>query len=220
MDRSKTFLAILIMLLQAFLLHGKTFRITERSLNASNASDTLSCSPNQQQMDYYEELYNGIDVANSFNGNIMYYALKSIRINENSTEQRVTAEDNATIANITDHSRLTPAGMELANKVICAKVLQEMDRETTIISNTALCPWEYICDYKEDRYPHYLFKARCESANCINCNQENRRHNMCQSHGIHVTVLQMKNSCEEWVWGQELVPIACTCVNDFMMKAS
>ena len=209
------------MSLQVFLLHGKNFsRALKQSLNASNSSDTLSCSPNQFQMDYYEKLYNNINVANSFNGNIMYYALKSIKINENSTRLTVTAEDNATIANITDHSRLTPAGMETANKVVCAKVLQEMDRETSIISNTALCPWEYICDYKADRFPHYLFKARCKTANCLNCNQENRRHNMCQSHGIHVTVLQMKNRCEEWVWGQELVPIACTCVNDFMMKAS
>ena len=216
---SKTFLLILIMSLQEFLLHGKILRAAKHSPIGSNSSESSSCSPNQYQVDYYEQLYNSVNVANSFNGNIMYYALKGIRVNNNRNGSTVTAENNTTIANITDHGRFTPAGMELASKVVCAQILQEMDGETSIISETALCPWDYICDYKADRYPHYLFKARCKTSLCLNCNQEQKRHNMCQSHGIHVSVLQMRNSCEEWVWGQELVPIACTCTNDFIMRA-
>ena len=129
------------------------------------------------------------------------------------------AEDNAIIANITDHSRFTPAGMETVNKVICAQILHELDAEGRAISNTAVCAWDYICDYKADRFPNYLFKARCKTSMCSgNCSPEDKRHNMCQSHGIHVTVLQMRENCGEWVWGQEFLPIAFTCTRDVMMK--
>ena len=51
-----------------------------------------------------------------------------------------------------------------------------------------------------------------------NCSPEDNRNSMCQSHDIDVTVLQMRK-CGEWVWGQELLPIACTCTDDVLMKA-
>ena len=51
-----------------------------------------------------------------------------------------------------------------------------------------------------------------------NCSPEDNRHSMCQSHDLDVTVLQMRK-CGEWVWGQELLPIACTCTDDVLMKA-
>jgi len=40
----------------------------------------------------------------------------------------ITAEDKAIIANISysDHSRFSPADMEAANKIVCAKVVQEL----------------------------------------------------------------------------------------------
>ena len=138
--------------------------------------------------------------------------------NNRSMSTANTAEDNA-VASINDHTRLTPAGMETANKIVCAQILHELDAEASAISNTAVCPWDYICDYKADRYPNYLFKARCKTSMCSgNCSPEDRRHNMCQSHGIYVTVLQMRN-CGEWVWSQELLLIACTCTNDVMINA-
>ena len=87
---------------------------------------------------------------------------------------------------IIDHSRFTSAGMETANKAICAQILKEFDEETNIISYTALCPWDYICDYRADRFPNYLLKARCTTSVCSgNCSPENKRHNMCQSHTQH-----------------------------------
>ena len=140
---------------------------------------------------------------------------------QNRSESTTTAEeDNAIVTSIADQSRFTPAGMDTANKVVCARVLQQLDAEANTISNTALCGWDYVCDYKADRFPNYLFKARCRTSRCSgNCNQESNNHNMCQSHGIHVTVLEMGGNCEEWVWGQELLPIACTCTNDVMMNA-
>ena len=102
--------------------------------------------------------------------------------------------------------------MDLANKVVCARILQELDEVAESISKTALCGWNYACDYKADRFPNYLFKARCLSPRCkINCDQGKHSRNRCQSHAIHVTVLEMRGDCEEWHWGQELLPIACTC---------
>jgi len=177
-----------------------------------------SCSPDKNQLKYYSGLYSS-NVANSFNGNILYYALKAVDIH-NRSNSTITEEDRVAIANISDHNRFTPAGMETANKAVCAKILQEMDEEASLFSTTALCAWDYICDYKADRYPHYLFKARCKTSKCNgNCNQSTNKHNVCESHGIHVTILEKRENCNEWVWGQDLLPLACTCTNDLMMKA-
>ena len=102
-----------------------------------------------------------------------------MEIVNNKTGSMTTADDDAVIANITDQSRFTPAGMETVNKIICAQILQELDTEANVISNTALCPWDYICDYRAGRFPNYLLKARCKTSMCSgNCSPENDRHNM------------------------------------------
>ena len=210
---------LLIVLLEVCLLYAKSLptAVVPPTDSTTGITNHSSCLPDQYKLDYYKELHR-VNVSKGFNGNIMYYAFKTMEISKDCTESTITVDDNATISSISDPSRFTPAGMKTANKVICAKILQEMDRETKLISTTALCPWGYICDYKADRFPNYLFKARCKTSKCSgNCSQKNNRHNMCQSHGVHVTILQMRN-CEEWVWGQELLPLACTCTNDIMMK--
>ena len=226
-------LLIVIVLLQTNLSEAKSLRVIRRQSRAAAIVDAFggsinsSCAPEQYQLEYYNELYS-TSAINSFSGNAFYYTLKAMEIHNNRSESAANsavitakdeAEDNAVIANITDHSRFAPAGMETANKVVCAQILHELDAEANAISSTAVCAWDYICDYKEDRFPHYLFKARCKTSMCSgNCSPENKRHNMCQSHGIHMTVLQMRGKCGEWVWGQELLPIACTCTRDVMMK--
>ena len=146
----------------------------------------------------------------------MYYSLRAEEAHNNRSVSVTTAEeDNAVISSISDQTRFTPAGMEVANKVICAKILQEMDEVASVISNTAVCPWIYYCDYKADRFPNYLFKARCRTTSCSgDCSQEDNIHNTCQAHGIHVTVLQMSNNCGEWAPSQVLLPVSCTCAND------
>ena len=140
--------------------------------------------------------------------NTLNYALKSEQSRSESTTTAV--EENEVITNFDDQNRFTPAGMDLANKVVCARYLQELDAVANSISSTAFCGWDYYCDYKANRFPNYLFKARCRSPNCNgNCNQENSSLNRCQSHGIHVTVLEMGEDCGEWpwVWGQQFLPI-------------
>ena len=227
MSKQNILLLIVIVLMQVCLLDARRLEIVRKStvsnlnrnVDTATTDSASSCAPHQHQLKYYNKLYSS-SAANNFNGNIMYYALRAVEAHNNRTESTVTAEDNATIANITDHSRFAPAGMELANKVICAKILQEIDTEVSLISKTALCAWDYACNYRADRFPNYLFKARCKTATCnSNCDPNSNRHNMCQSHGIHVTILEMRDNCEEWVWGQELLPLACTCTNDVMMKA-
>ena len=220
---------IVIISLQVCLLYAKSLgieiqqsatadqpevRITHSSTTKRTA-DT-SCTPDVSQLEYFSQLYSGAAPVSSFSGNTMYYALRAM---QNQTESTTSAaEDDATIASIADPTRFTPAGMDTANRVVCARVLQELDAEANSISNTALCGWDYVCDYKADRFPNYLFKARCITPTCNgNCNQENNSHNRCQSHGVHATVLQMRN-CGEWVWGQELLPIACTCTSGAMMN--
>ena len=225
-------LLIVIVLMQTYVLEIKGFRVSRRQSPATfvdsfGTNINSSCAPEQYQLNYYNELYSPSAI-NSFSGNAFYYTLKAMETHNNRSESAANsaviraeeeAEDNAIIANITDHSRFTPAGMEIANKVVCAQILHELDAEASVISNTAVCAWDYICDYKADRFPNYLFKARCKTSMCGgNCSPEDKRHNMCQSHGIHVTVLQMRGNCGEWVWGQEFLPIACTCTRDVMMK--
>ena len=214
--------------MQVCLLNAKSLRIARQSSSTiingepGVGVDAVSlCSPDQSQMEYYNELYS-TNAANSFSGNAMHHALRAMEADQNRTDSTTnTAEDaaadNAIIANITDQSRFTPAGMDTANKVVCARILQQMDVAASVIIQTALCGWDYVCDYKPDRFPKYLFKARCKTPRCkSNCSQENNHHNRCQSHAITVTVLQMIGNCEEWVWGQELLPIACTCTPDAM----
>ena len=212
--------------MQAFLLHGKSLGIqrpkstTKQSHSTKRTTDS-SCSPDVNQLEYIIQMYSGSSSVSSFNGNTMYYALSALQAEQNRSESTTIAEeDNAIVTSIADQSRFTPAGMDTANKVVCARVLQQLDAEANSISNTALCGWDYVCDYKANRFPNYLFKARCRTSRCSgNCNQESNNHNRCQSHGIHVTVLEMGGNCGEWVWGQELLPIACTCMNDVMMNA-
>ena len=218
MSRQHVLMFITILLIQPCLVDARVLRIAKQS-TISNLTSTATnssaspCTPYQHQIKYYNGLYSS-NVANNFNGNTIYYALRALEAHNNRTESTITAEDNATIANITDHSRSAPAGMELANKVICAKMLQEIDRVSSSISKTALCAWDYACDYREGRFLKYLFKARCKTATCKgNCGSHNNRHKMCQSHGIRVTVVELRDNCEEWVWGQEFIPLACTCTN-------
>ena len=213
---------ILIISLQVCLLHAKSLgiesqqsavidkpgvRITNSSTTTTRTSDS-SCTPDVSQLEYFNQFYSGATPNNSFSGNTMYYALRAMKIQTES--ETIAAEDDAIIASITDQSRFTPAGMDTANRIICARVLQELDAVATSISNTTRCGWDYVCDYKADRFPNYLFKARCRTSRCSgNYNQENNSHCRCLSHGIHVTVLRMRGNCGEWVWEQELLPIAC-----------
>ena len=49
-----------------------------------------------------------------------------------------TAQDNETIASMDNLNRFTTAGMDLANKVVCARMLKELDAVVDLISKTAL----------------------------------------------------------------------------------
>ena len=135
-------------------------------------------------------MYN-INAVNSFSGNTFYYILKAMEVHYNRTgsAKTVTVEDDAVI---TDQSMFTSAGIDIANKAVCAQILQELDVEVSIISNTAACAWDYICEYEAKKSPNYLFKARCKTSRCSgNCSLENARHTMCQSYDIHVTIVQI-----------------------------
>ena len=217
---------LVVALLQASLLQSKSLRNPRQSFGGiggdpdqqmteqSTGGSDSACSPSQDQLESYNQLH-GTTAINGLSGNTFYYTLRAMEAHNNRTvSTNTTAEDNAVIANISDHTRLTPAGMETANKVVCAQILHELDAEASVISNTAVCPWDYICDYKADRYPNYLFKARCKTSMCSgNCSPEDKRHNVCQIHGIQVPILKM-SSCREWGLDEELLPIACTCSNN------
>ena len=213
-------LLIVIVATRIYLPHAKSLRIAEKSLSNvyphedARWNRTSSClSPDGDQLDFFNRLYNNSDSIGLFSGNIMYYSLKALEAERESKEfTAASAEENQLIANITDQSRLIPANMDLANKVVCARILQELDAEAESILMTPLCGWDYVCHYKADRFPNYLFKARCLSSRCnINCGQGQHTRNLCQTYGIRVTVLEMKGNCEEWHWNREFLPTACIC---------
>ena len=221
--QSILFLLVMVLFVQALLVHSKSLKAVMDSSTVvsnqpkSNSSVTKrtvggsSCSPSTSQMQYFNRLYSQSGLISSSNGNTMHYSLRALQAERIRTSK---TEDNKLIASIKDQSRFIPAGMDTANKVVCAKILRELDGVANSISKTALCGWDYVCNYKKDRFPNYLFKSRCKTARCnINCNQGSSKHTICQSHGIYVTVLFNKGSCTEWVWGQELLPIACTCTS-------
>ena len=221
------FLLVMVLFVQAFLVHSKSLRaVMDSSTAASNqpksnssltkrAAGGSSCSPSTSQQQYFNRLYSESRSISSSNGNTMHYALRALQAERSRTASTIiTPQDNKLISSIKDQSRFIPAGMDSANKVVCAKILRELDGVANSISKTALCGWDYVCNFKADRFPNYLFKARCKTPKCnIKCNQGSSIHNGCQSHGIYVTVLFKKGSCTEWDWGQELLPIACTCAS-------
>ena len=195
-------LFIMILLMQPCLVDAKRLRIPKQyivsQLNREIHTAIIdSCVPlhHQHQLKYYNKLYSS-SATDNFSGNIMYYALRTVKAHNNRTKPTVTAEDNATIANITDHSRFIPAGMELANKVICVKLLQEIYAETSLISKTVQYVWDYVCDHRAEQFTNYLFKTRCKTAACNGICGPHTRHNMYQLHGIHVIVLEMGDYCE------------------------
>ena len=228
MSGQKYLVSLMIVLMQVYWLHAKSLRferllptvdlpkVNTHSNSNKRAAELVTCVPSPSQIKSYNQLYGGTTPVNSFIGDTMHYSLKAKKI-----ESVTTVEDNERIESgiYADQSRFTPAGMDLANKVVCARILQELDAGANSISNTALCGWDYYCDYNANRFPNYLFKARCKTSRCNgDCNRGNSNHNRCQSHGIHVNVLEMRGNCEKWVWGQELLPIACTCESDAVMN--
>ena len=191
---------------------------TTRSTQLGNTvpPEPPSCQPNHHQLKYYSGLYNARSVTTNFNGNILYYALKAMDMHNTSNSSTSEEQPDPAI----DHSRYSP-DMPTKSQVICSKMLTEMDSESRLFSKTALCEWEYICDYKVDRFPHYLFHARCTTDKCKgNCNGEHSHSNFCQAHGIHVAVLEKRSNCDDWVWGQEMLKLACTCTNKLLMQES
>ena len=187
---------------------------TPTTRNNTVPPEPPSCQPNHHQFEYYSELYNARSVTTNFNGNNLYYALKAMDIHNASNSSTSEEQPDQAI----DHSRYSP-DIPTKSQVICSKMLAEMDSESRLFSKTALCEWEYICDYKTNRFPHYLFHARCTTDECKgNCNGEHSHSNFCQAHGIHVAVLEKRSDCDDWVWGQEMLKLACTCTNKLLMQ--
>ena len=60
---------------------------------------------------------------------LVIYALRALQAEQNrSIESTATAEeDNELIASISDQSRFTPSGMDTGNKVVCTRILQELN---------------------------------------------------------------------------------------------
>ena len=143
-------ISVIISVLQVHLLHAKSLGIQIQQsatadhpeIRVTHSSTTkrtvdTSCTPDVNQLEYFNQLHNGTTPVSSFSGNTMYYALRAMR-NQTGTAT-ATAGDEAIIANITDPTRFTPAGMDTANRVVCARALQELDAVANSISNTALC---------------------------------------------------------------------------------
>ena len=232
MLRQKILVIVVIALMQTSFLHAKSLGIAQKpavvdekltsgnqpvthSTKRTASASSSTCSPTQDQLEQYGQLYNA-NAVSTFGGNLLYYALRAMQVHQSRlTGPATTAEeDNAVIASITDQNRFTPAGMETANRAICAKILQELDTEANLISKTALCAWDYYCDYRADRFPSYIFKARCRTKMYNgNCSQNNNGHGRCISHAKNMNVLEMRGSCGEWGLGYEVVQVACTCTS-------
>jgi len=156
LSEQNVLLVAVIILMQVFLLQAKSLRIAKGSqftgdhdqsediMNVTKRTTDSSCSSadiNRDQLEVLLQLYSGTGSVSNFNGNTMNYALRAEQ-----SRSEPTVEDNELITNFDNLNRFTPAGMDLANKVVCARTLQELDAEANSISNTALCGWDYYCD--------------------------------------------------------------------------
>ena len=121
---------LLIVLLQACLLHARSLRV-ERQIAVSNVGSNdattheedafrvdSSCSPGQDQLEYYSKLY-GANTATGSTGNTLYYATRAMEAHNNRTVSTTTAaEHNAVIANINNQGRITPTVKNTSYKVL------------------------------------------------------------------------------------------------------
>jgi len=119
-----------------------------------------------------------------------------------------------------DHSRYS-SDMPTKSKVIYSKMLAEIGSESRLFLKTAVCEWEYICDYRANRFPHHLFHARCTTYKFKgNCSGQHSGSNFCQAHRIQAPILEKRSDCDDWVWGQEILKLACTCNYKLLMQES
>ena len=86
-------------------------------------------------------------------------------------------------------------------------------------SNTSSCPWEYVCDHDDNRFPKYIIKAKCLNNYCESCNNEGANVlNECRPVTVPLTVYKCeKDSANPFILkgsrATEDIALACQCDN-------
>ena len=85
------------------------------------------------------------------------------------------------------------------NKTGCGHKISVLDHKT---QGDLECPWDYQCDYNQNRIPQYLWKAKCRTDNAVTVN-----------YTVPVLKREACNSLSPWQMVIEYIPVACTCLN-------
>ena len=52
-------------------------------------------------------------------------------------------------------------------------VCRSMEKKLNLhVENIEVCPWKYICDYQENRYPQYILQAECKRQHESTCDSD------------------------------------------------
>lgn len=93
--------------------------------------------------------------------------------------------------------------------------LPAVTRSTPLHSRT-LCPWDYVQDYDEQRFPPVLTVARCKCKNCFD------NYHKCKPvlYSIHILRRECIDSSIRWVRRTQLISVACTCSRPSLVHVS
>ncbi|KAL4223061.1 hypothetical protein ACF0H5_016537 [Mactra antiquata] len=77
----------------------------------------------------------------------------------------------------------------------------------TPLHRRTLCPWDYVQDYDEHRFPPVLTVARCKCRNCLD------EYHKCKPvlYSIHVLRRECIDNTIRWIRRTQLISVACTC---------
>ena len=108
------------------------------------------------------------------------------------------------------------------------KSVEACNEMTRLLNNVApsinsSCPWEYTCEYKQNRFPQYLIQANCLKSFCEGCSSDDSTNEpgKCSPVEIPLSVYECTNDVNvvgslpvihtkgEWI--KERVRVACQC---------
>lgn len=106
------------------------------------------------------------------------------------------------------HSHYDSINVSLENFVDDALCHQTSITDDTLYNYRAMCPWTYVSDTDENRYPMRLNVAKCGCSTCADNFQ-------CKPvvYSIPILKKECRNGVNRWLQKMQYIPVACYCSN-------
>ena len=132
--------------------------------------------------------------------------ISSVCINSQYTSMFDSELDRLEWLELSEHEIRNVTQKAFASKESCDKDFMDNSNPRGYRS---LCPWEYVRDFDEGRFPPVLYVAKCT---CRSCLQYSNYQCKPVLYSIPVLKKQCRNGIVEWMRKTHLISVACTCV--------